>query len=70
MSKGLHCSKCHRPTKELYSPDWTCGIAAVFDVQARWYYHGQGREQVGCPASKLRLALEAAAANGGNNVES
>ncbi|HEU4509051.1 MAG TPA: hypothetical protein VFR78_12470 [Pyrinomonadaceae bacterium] len=36
------------------------GDPPTFDAKARWYYHGEGREQVGCSASKLRM-IEAAA---------
>lgn len=41
------------------------GDTPLLDEQARWYYHGEGNDAVGCSASKLRL--EAAATKGGSD---
>lgn len=43
------------------------GDPPAYDVRARWYYHGEGREQVGCSASKLRMLEAAATTHKGEN---
>lgn len=41
---------------KLLCPDCAEGSTPTFDQTARWYYHGLGHKEVGCSASKLRIA--------------
>lgn len=56
-----------REAFKILCPDCAEGDPPVFDSQARWYYHGELHETVGCSASKLRIEAAANTEEGGGD---
>ena len=49
---------------QVLCPDCAEGDEPIYSKEARWFYHGISNQEVGCSASKLRIAaLEDASEN-------